>query len=171
MESLLYRFGVQTALECNIFDLWLSRYPFGGDLASQYPNNEVFQLKAKQQFVRNLSLGKDDDHVMAGIVGFYLGRDPKCREKMVEYKLWDRIITDNSDGEDNDGAIHSSNERLTNQNFETLNPGLGPTMRGGRLREESPEEQMLRRRRREAMVLGEMGRPIASGDIIQPVNT
>ncbi|MCJ1262645.1 hypothetical protein MMC22_002515 [Lobaria immixta] len=46
------------------------------------------------------------------------------------------------------------------------------TMRGGRrMREESIEEQALRRRRREAMVLGETGRPIERADIIERRNT
>ena len=36
-----------------------------------------------------------------------------------------------------------------------------------RATEQSPEEQALRRRRREAMVLGENGRPVQRGDIIQ----
>lgn len=39
------------------------------------------------------------------------------------------------------------------------------------VREESIEERALRRRRREAMVLGESGRPIERGDIIERRNT
>ena len=45
----------------------------------------------------------------------------------------------------------------------------GPNSR--RVREESMEEQALRRRRREAMVLGESGRPIERGDIIERPDT
>ena len=42
------------------------------------------------------------------------------------------------------------------------------TPSGARGVEQSPEEQRLRRRRREAMVLGENGRPIQRQDIIEP---
>lgn len=40
---------------------------------------------------------------------------------------------------------------------------------GRRIQEESPEEQALRRRRREAMVLSEGGRPLGNENIIQPI--
>ena len=42
-----------------------------------------------------------------------------------------------------------------------------PVGTSSRSREESFEEQRLRRRRREAMVLGEVGRPIERTDIIE----
>ena len=42
-----------------------------------------------------------------------------------------------------------------------------PVGTSSRPREESFEEQALRRRRREAMVLGEVGRPIERADIIE----
>ena len=42
-----------------------------------------------------------------------------------------------------------------------------PVGTNNRPREESFEEQALRRRRREAMVLGEIGRPIERADIIE----
>jgi len=40
-----------------------------------------------------------------------------------------------------------------------------------RQREESPEEQALRRRRREAIVLNEGNRPVTQDDIIQRVDS
>ncbi|KAL9033119.1 MAG: hypothetical protein Q9214_007660 [Letrouitia sp. 1 TL-2023] len=79
--------------------------------------------------------------------------------------------------EDDDSNTHGRLFSRLNQLWHEVN---GPPMdhdartvpmmrRGQRVREESIEEQTLRRRRREVMVLGEPGQPIARDHIVESI--
>ncbi|KAL8729836.1 MAG: hypothetical protein Q9166_004477 [cf. Caloplaca sp. 2 TL-2023] len=173
LHVFLLRFGVQIGLECNIFSLWLEEYPFGGDLELLLPGDKDSQLAAKQEHITQLSLRQGNDIALSRIINLII-TDKRAYETMCQRKL---LGPPNSEGRDK--GTNDDEDRVSRVWYEVHgtaiapDPGLGPMMRRGHRvrREESIEEQALRRRRREAMVLGEMGRPIESEDIIQRVNT
>ncbi|KAL8835267.1 MAG: hypothetical protein Q9176_007027 [Flavoplaca citrina] len=174
MYLFLLRFGVQVALDCNIFSLWLEKYPFGGDLEIENLKDKASQLAARHRFVHRLSSDHKLDPDMFRILNLILTNDTA---KMIMFKHGPSgelcSCFDHHDGDPSDDEkglweiwykVHGTNS--------VPDLGLGPMMRRGRrVPEESMEEQTLRRRRREAMVLGEMGRPIESEDIIQRLGT
>ncbi|KAI4173092.1 MAG: hypothetical protein LQ343_003202 [Gyalolechia ehrenbergii] len=173
LEIFLMRYGVTLALECNIFSLWLAKYPFGGNFEVEFPEDKVAQLAAKQRLVHQMSIGKDlSDLAMVGIINVILASE-EAIEKMFTYELMSRSIDDHKDANENEKEDEYSKIWCEVHGISTApDVGLGPMMRRGvRARDESWEEQVLRRRRREAMVLGEMGRPIERENIIQRVNT
>ncbi|KAL8755252.1 MAG: hypothetical protein Q9199_003769 [Rusavskia elegans] len=174
MYLFLLRFGVQVALDCNIFSLWLEKYPFGGDLERKYPGDKDSQLAAKHRLINRLSSGQERDPAMFRVLNLIL-TDEEAKKTMFKH---------GSSGDscscfkDHDGDPDDDEQGFSEIWYEVHgaanapDPGWGPLMRrGNRVRDESIEEQALRRRRREAMVLGEMGRPIESEDIIQRVGT
>ncbi|KAI4288274.1 MAG: hypothetical protein L6R35_002465 [Caloplaca aegaea] len=173
LRTFLYQCGVSVAVECNIFSLWLAKYPFGGDLEERYPKDQASQLAAKHRIIHKLSLGQEGDMDMSNIIR-ELMRSDVGREKMIKYNLIDPSggAYDDTDHHDHDAKGHSQIWYEVHGISNAPDIGLGPMMRRGpRARDESLEEQLLRRRRREAMVLGEMGRPIERDDIIQRVDT
>ncbi|KAL8944169.1 MAG: hypothetical protein Q9216_000593 [Gyalolechia sp. 2 TL-2023] len=173
LEMFLMQYGVTLALECNIFGLWLAKYPFGGNFEEQFPDNKAAQLAAKQKLIHQMSLGKDlNDLAMVGIITMILTSEEAIKN-MFTYELMSRSIDKHKNTNENEREGEYSKIWYDVHGIPTApSMGLGPMMRGGdRVRDESWEEQVLRRRRREAMVLGEMGRPIERENIIQRVNT
>ncbi|KAI4271353.1 MAG: hypothetical protein LQ337_006075 [Flavoplaca oasis] len=174
MYLFLLRFGVQVALDCNIFSLWLEKYPFGGDLENENLKDKASQLAARHRFIHRLSSDHKLDPAMFRILNLILTNDT-ARKIMFKHGPSGDLCScfDHHDGDPSDDEkglwetwykVHGTNS--------APDLGLGPMMRRGRrVPEESIEEQTLRRRRREAMVLGEMGRPIESEDIIQRLGT
>lgn len=130
---------------------WLVEYPFGGNADS---------LKEKKTILWDINSWYFEDPAMYTIVNF-AKTDFESRKLLVQHGLVDKP-KDSFEGEvDSEWMWTGSVEGV-----------VEPTMRGGRrMREESVEEQALRRRRREAMVLGEIGRPIERADIIERRNT
>ncbi|KAL8694042.1 MAG: hypothetical protein Q9218_001220 [Villophora microphyllina] len=174
LESFLERHGIRLALKCNIVGHWLAKYPFGGDVESRYPGNQASQLAAKRRHMTQLRLGRGNDQAMAGIVKRIMN-DPSGRESMTNAVFLDASFLDepgpNMDEDEDDDPEYTQVWYEVHGATPTADWGLGPMMRRGqRVREESLEEQALRSRRREAMVLGEMGRPIEREDIIQRVD-
>lgn len=167
MFLFMTQFGRDVVIECNIFDLWLARYPFRGDFGTKHPGDEDSWLAEQQGFIRESNLGHEHDHLLNLIIGLTMG-NKKTYKGLSDDELPFHGIHDEDAAEDEERY-----SRIWHEVHGTTNapdPGLGPMMRRGyRVREESVEEQALRRRRREAMVLGEMGRPIQSEDIIQRV--
>ncbi|KAL8682150.1 MAG: hypothetical protein Q9186_001771 [Xanthomendoza sp. 1 TL-2023] len=158
------RFGVEVALECKLFDLWLARYPFGGKPEMKSPSDEDAQPDLALRRITTLIATEEKGRQALFDNGFF-------HERRARSEASDNIVNDDQDRSSRVDRF----SRIWYEVHGTANapdPGLGPMMRRGyRVREESVEEQALRRRRREAMVLGEMGRPIESEDIIQRVNT
>ncbi|KAL8774701.1 MAG: hypothetical protein Q9209_000640 [Squamulea sp. 1 TL-2023] len=172
MYRLMLRFGAQIALECNISGLWLERYPFGGDLESKYPGDEDTQLAVRFGYVSQLMSGQIHDPAIFRILNL-IGNDEEARKTILKNRSLNESILCSINHESN-----IDEQRVAEIWYEvhgtanTPDPGLGPMMRrGNRVRDESIEEQALRRWRREAMVLGEMGRPIERENIIQRVGT
>ncbi|KAL8999688.1 MAG: hypothetical protein Q9169_001505 [Polycauliona sp. 2 TL-2023] len=182
MYFFLQRFGVQPAIDYEILSLWLQKYPFGGDLETRYPGDKNSQLAAKHRRISWLGSRHACDHdpAMFGVLSLILSND-WAEETLLRHGAFDAAGTffgHYNSLSDNNGPRDSDEERFSELWYEvqeTTNApelGLGPMMRRGpRIREDSIEEQALRRRRREAMVLGEMGRPIESDNIIQQTST
>lgn len=173
LEIFLKQYGVALALECNIFGLWLKKYPFGGNFEAEFPDDKAAQLAAKQTLVHQMVIGEDmTDPTMVRIINLILTSD-EAVEKMFSYELMGRSVTENKGTNKNKEDDKYSKIWYEVHGISTApDMGLGPMMRGGvRARDESWQEQLLRRRRREAMVLGEMGRPIERENIIQRVDS
>ncbi|KAL9604831.1 MAG: hypothetical protein Q9219_000279 [cf. Caloplaca sp. 3 TL-2023] len=173
-KNFLARYGVSLAMECNVFSLWFAKYPYAGDLEAERPGDESSQSTAKARSIEEMSMDVGlGDEAMTRIVNLLLN-NTEAREYMIQHGLWGQhnnypnnpTKNDEKDAEDEYSKIWGEIHGLST----APEMGLGPMMRRGmRARDESWEEQTLRRRRREAMVLGEMGRPIEREDIIQRV--
>lgn len=152
--ALLLQHDNQCALRAG-FAEWLVNYPFGGDCPVEW----------KQKIIADITTAHYDDPPMYIIITFAVAND-EVRARLLKHDLIGDVKGLIGPNEDDfgcawcirsDGTVESlMNIRLRNaQGF----------------REESIEERALRRRRREAMVLGESGRPIERGDIIERRNT
>ncbi|KAL8842390.1 MAG: hypothetical protein Q9170_000518 [Blastenia crenularia] len=172
LRILTLKYGVALVLECNVFNLWLAKYPFGARFEYKFPDDKAAQLAAKHRLVHGMSVGKDSDWALAGILNSILASE-EAVEKMISFGLMSRSVdeqhhTNKDETEDEYSKIWQEVHGFSN----TTDVGLGPMMRRGvRAPEESWEEQLMRRRRREVMVLGETGRPIEAENIIQRVDT
>lgn len=137
------------------FAEWLVSYPFGGDCPTEW----------KKKLIVDITTGYYEDPTMYIIITFAIAND-EVRAKLLKHGLVDNVkgvIGRCEDGSDFAWCIGSDG---------TVESILNASLRNAaRSREESIEERALRRRRREAMVLGETGRPIERGDIIERRNT
>jgi hypothetical protein len=97
-----------------------------------------------------------DDTLMSSIFST-LSSHPEGTKQLRKYGLMGSMIEENDQDDDDsdiwmvDGDDTAGSSRIT----------------GRRLRERGAEEQAVRRRRREAMVLSDGGRPLGHDDIIQ----
>ena len=141
----LFPWPLTGVLRAGLVTLWLKRYPFGGNCSS---------IEHKRAIIQKLSLNETEDGPMSFIVNRVVNA-PLGRAQLVAC-----------------GLLSQRARRLLDEK-EQAESGSFPTMmrRGRRIREESLEEQALRRRRREAMVLHEGRGPLERGDIIQRDDT
>lgn len=133
------------------FAEWLVSYPFGGDCPIEW----------KQQLIVRIRRGYYDDHPMYVIVTFALIND-EVRAKLLKHGLIGNFQDALGPYVDEFGSawcVGSDGTIVWTKNIDLRNAPRGT--------EESIEGRALRRRRREAMVLGETGRPIERGDIIE----
>ena len=180
-------------IEAGLISRWLANYPFGGPGAtlirkrrvimeivrsvSSYEDQEFgYAMKMILAFVLS-SHGMKDELMKYGLVDAanknYLGCQP-CPQSQVE--VGNRILEDpvRLDGELATEAGNSLNAPMTDMDWiqhmpnDVTSASDGIAMpAGSRPREESIEERALRRRRREAVVVGRNGQPIQNEDIIQ----
>lgn len=141
--------NVEAALEAGIVSRWLSKYPFPCALT---------EPSRKQDVVMLMKTWWSDDAVMSSIFST-ISSHPDGAKQLRKYGLMGSMIEENDhddegwdsdvwmvDGEDTAGSRPVSSRRV---------------------REGTAEEQAVRRRRREAMVLSDGGRPLGNDDIIQ----
>ena len=172
----ILRSDVAKALEAGVISRWLARYPFGGKDASKYKKK-----KTMMDILDNGPFYKDTDfrNSMRAML-WVMSNDPSLRKEMVEHGLFDVPKGDDVPvdvkpfhWEKRRSADHVQGDWSVQDTLRRIYPPIDRTRRGipigtnNRPREESFEEQALRRRRREAMVLGEVGRPIERTDIIE----
>ncbi len=189
IDALLLLQGVSirnshTILQAGLVSRWLTQFPFGGENASKKEKRDTIR-KIVQSTTGDEWYGPD----MATIC-VYTVIETDVRREMVNHGLWDASFDDVIKEPDRDTVDFPSSPPHFHQRFipnfisQSFSPnsfrGDQPHYRdsstydgddfapgSARGREESFEEQALRRRRREAMVLGESGRPIQRDDIIE----
>lgn len=175
-------FHSKEAREAGLISEWLAHYPFGGPSASQTHKKQIML-----DIVSGIQEYEDTDfgYAMQSVLDRVFKID-EFREEMEKYDLIDTTRSEQAaSGHILEGAVRTHHGWQTRNGDHLDDPpedddwlaeiplGAIRTAEGGyrdttgRRREESMEEQALRRRRRMAMVLGENGRPIQSGDIIQ----
>ncbi|SLM37766.1 hypothetical protein LPUS_07721 [Lasallia pustulata] len=146
-------YNISQALSAGIVSRWLAKYPFCG---SSLP-----EALKKIEAVQQLKTWNTEDTLMCDILSM-IDCAPDGRKELRKHRLVGSAIGETDDEEGDTLMIGGE---------DTAGLSFGSVARGRRIREESIEEQALRRRRREAMVLSERGRPLGREDIIQRDNT
>jgi len=181
LQSIL-PFHSTEAREAGLISKWIAHYPFGGPSASPIHKKQIML-----DIVSGIQAYEDSDFAYA--MQSVLDRVFKIDEFREEIERYDLIDTTKPEAAtvgytvEEAARTHRSRQTRNGDHADALPEdddwlseipsGAIRTAEGGyrettsRRREESMEEQALRRRRRMAMVLGENGRPIQSGDIIQ----
>ncbi|KAJ5166563.1 uncharacterized protein N7482_005344 [Penicillium canariense] len=143
--------NLPSALDAGLISRWLSKYPFPCALGESSRRQDVVLL---------MKTWWADDVVMSSIFGT-LATHPDGIKQLRKYGLMGSMIEENDQDDDDD-----ADSDVWMVDGDDTAGSFRPTS-ARRLREDSAEEQALRRRRREAMVLSEGGRPLGNDDIIQ----
>ncbi|KAL6240524.1 hypothetical protein RBB50_012542 [Rhinocladiella similis] len=173
---------IYSALTAGLVTKWLVEYPFPCAL----PENQGYNFKRSdvaRLFER--SAWKSDDHLMAGII-FQIVHHPRGRKQMREAGLqassyrenlmndsWNNAwVTERWDqGDSDDDVAMVGGEQTAGQVRDDLTDwdGILPPISAARQRsvERSQEEEHLRRRHREAIVVAERGTPLSRENILQ----
>ncbi|KAI9834734.1 MAG: hypothetical protein M1819_002819 [Sarea resinae] len=139
----LLPYNTNDAIAAGLVKRWLAKYPFGATEAQ------------RRATIRQLKTYNSDDVLMSEVVCM-LDNNPEGRKQMRQAGLTGSAMGERDDDDCLDTLMVGGDDTA----------GRSSGM-GRRLREESVEEQALRRRRREAMVFSEGGRPLGRNDIIQ----
>ncbi|RDW81779.1 uncharacterized protein DSM5745_05336 [Aspergillus mulundensis] len=153
--NILLQENIPAALEAGIISRWLADYPF--PCASAEPSR-------RQDVVILMKTWWSDDAAMSNIFNT-LSSHPEGAKQLRKHGLMGSMLEENDHDEisDNEGADGESDVWMVDGDDTA---GSRPVL-GRRPRERNPEEQALRRRRREAMVLSDGRRPLGRDDIIQ----
>ena len=135
---LLYRYKLGDAYRAGLVTRWLGKYPFGGQSSTETQKREVLS---------RLQFGQTEDIAMYDIL-HCVCNDPEGRKQLRNHGLVGSSIGESRDEGDDLFMLNGEDT-------------AGRVPRGGM------EEQALRRRRREAMVLHEGDQPLTTNDIIQ----
>ncbi|KAI9044611.1 uncharacterized protein KD926_000522 [Aspergillus affinis] len=139
--------NIPAALEAGVISRWLDKYPFPCALAEPSRRQDVVIL---------MKTWWSDDSIMSSIFST-LSSHPEAIKQLRKYGLMGSLIEENDpDDEDSDVWMVDGEDTAGSRHIP-----------GRRLRERSAEEQAVRRRRREAMVLSDGERPLGNDDIIQ----
>ena len=141
------------ALCAGVIDRWLSKFPIDGTDTPEARNIEI---------VQRLKSGQSEDILLSRIIGL-LCNEAEGRRQLRKYGLIGSAM-DEAQDEDGDVVMASPQEMLEQMEMEGWSGAGVP-----RVHEESVEEQALRRRRREAMVISDDGEPLGRENIIQRV--
>ena len=153
--NLLLQHNVTLALQAGIVVRWLSHCCFDPDDKSEARRKQAIQEMRRWHY---------NDVDMCSII-ITLFNHEQAREELLSHGLWDRDADKKEASDGTQEIIWQVQGNIPDLIFDGVN--TGPIMRRGRrVREESIEEQALRRRRREAMVLGQDGRAVERDDII-----
>lgn len=156
--GLLLQHEVTLGLQAGLIFRWLANCPFDTKDSSEAGRKQAIYEMLKWEY---------HEFSMCTIVNALYIHD-QAREELESHGLLDRaamemnILDDAVEIEDIWLVRHRSGIEIDG------GPDSTPMMRRGqRVREESIEEEALRRRRREAMVLGQDGRAVERDDIIE----
>ena len=191
-HSLQYRTNVEAALRAGLVTNWLAHYPFPCSLPE---NSHCNYKRADVARLFDQTAWKSDDLAMETII-FAVTNNPMGRKQMrlvglIGSNMRENVNVDHREREpwnwgssawvDGDGATEDEDRDIRMVNGEDtagLIPvpgawdepaGLPTTRAGARLRsaERSQEEEHLRRRHREAIVVAERGAPLTRENILQ----
>ncbi|OJJ63201.1 hypothetical protein ASPSYDRAFT_86843 [Aspergillus sydowii CBS 593.65] len=154
--NILLQENTPAALEAGIVSRWLANYPFPCALTEPSRRQDVVIL---------MKTWWADDAVMSAIFGT-LSSHPEGAKQLRKYGLMGSMLEENDHDElsdDNDDGDEESDVWMVDGD-DTAGSRPIPARRH---RDRNIEEQALRRRRREAMVLSDGRRPIGNDDIIQ----
>ncbi|KAL4913160.1 hypothetical protein BDW62DRAFT_220848 [Aspergillus aurantiobrunneus] len=154
--NILLQENIPAALEAGIVSRWLANYPFPCALTEPSRRQDVVILMKTWWL---------DDAVMSAIFAT-LSSHPEGAKQLRKYGLMGSMLEENDHDEisdDNEDEDEESDVWMVDGD-DTAGSRRIP---GRRPRERNPEEQALRRRRREAMVLSDGRRPLGNDDIIQ----
>lgn len=142
--------NIPAALEAGIVSRWLCNYPFPCLRETEYRRRDVVWL---------MKTWWSDDSVMSSIINTLMSHQDGIRQ-LRKYGLMGSMMEENDhDDYDGDSDVWMVDGDDTAGSRRPL-PRRQP--------DENAEEQALRRRRREAMVFSEGGRPLDNDNIIQP---
>lgn len=141
--------NVPGALEAGVITRWLSKYPFPCALT---------EPSRKQDVVILMKTWWSDDMVMSSIFSTLTSHADGIKQ-LRKHGLMGSMIEENDQDDDDDSDVWMVDGEDTAGSYRQSS--------SRRFQEGSPEDQALRRRRREAMVLSEGGRPLGNDDIIQ----
>ncbi|KAJ5246994.1 Armadillo-like helical [Penicillium chermesinum] len=148
--------NIPCALEAGVVSQWLTRYPFPCVTnADPSRRRDLFML---------MKTWWADDAVMSSIFST-LTSHPDGIRQLRKHGLMGSMIEEENDQDDDDGD--SDVWMVDGEDTAGTSGTFGSFRSAPRPQESSLEEQALRRRRREAMVLSEGGRPLGRDDIIQ----
>ncbi|RAH46960.1 uncharacterized protein BO95DRAFT_411029 [Aspergillus brunneoviolaceus CBS 621.78] len=139
--------NVPAALEAGIVSRWLAKYPFPCATGERPRRQDVVIL---------MKTWWSDDAVMSAIFGT-LSSHVDGAKQLRKFGLMGSMLEEN-DHDDYDSDVWMVDGEDTAGSWRVSGP---------RIQQRTAEEQAVRRRRREAMVLSEGGRALGSEDIIQ----
>lgn len=174
--------NVPAALEAGIISRWLTNYPFPCAVQDETKKrNIVFMMKTWWS----------DDPIMSSIINTLSSHQEGLKQlrkyglmgsRMEEHTAdaYGNDFHDDNDDEGGDSGLHdydTDDHRDHDPDSDSDvwmvdgegTAGASPWL-GMRPQENSAEEQALRRRRREAMVFSEGGRPLVQDNIFHPIN-
>ncbi|KAL2794077.1 hypothetical protein BJX66DRAFT_208188 [Aspergillus keveii] len=154
--NILLQENTPAALEAGVVSRWLAKYPF--PCATTEPSR-------RQDVVILMKTWWSDDAVMSSIFAT-LSSHPDGAKQLRKHGLMGSMLEENDHDEvsdENDEDDEESDVWMVDGD-DTAGSSRVP---GRRPHNRNPEEQALRRRRREAMVLSDGRRPIGHDDIIQ----
>ena len=151
LYSAICNTSVREALRAGLVSRWLAKYPFGGPKSSE---------SRKVEIVQSLRAGRSEDFMMRRIL-VAIDSDPEGRKQLRNYHLLGSVIGETPDDDEDGDILMIGGEDVAGHSNGRLRH------RGSRIHEESLEEQALRRRRREAMVISDDGAPLSRDNIIQ----
>ncbi|KAL4888705.1 hypothetical protein BDV59DRAFT_205948 [Aspergillus ambiguus] len=148
--NIILQENIAAALEAGVISRWLAKYPFPCALSEPSRRQDVVIL---------MKTWWSDDAVMSSIFST-LSTHPEGKKQLRKYGLMGSVMEEN-DQDDDDADGDSDVWMVDGDDTAGSRQAPGRRFRG------TAEEQAVRRRRREAMVLSDGGRPIGSDDIIQ----
>ncbi|EED16021.1 conserved hypothetical protein [Talaromyces stipitatus ATCC 10500] len=156
--------NIPAALEAGVVSRWLSKYPFPCLRESTTTTTHGNDYRRKD-VVWLMKMYWPDDTFMSSIITTLVGTREGIRQ-LRKYGLMGSVMEEGKDMDDHDDGGDDEDSDVWMINGEST---AGTSWVPERLSfpEESYEEQVLRRRRREAMVFSEDGGPIRSDNIIQ----
>ncbi|KAJ6109722.1 Armadillo-like helical [Penicillium sp. IBT 16267x] len=148
--------NIPAALEAGIVTRWLTKYPFPCALDEPSRRQEVVIL---------LKTWWSDDTVMSSIFSNLTSHAEGIKQLRKHGLMGSMLEEENEQDDEDDDDDDGDSDVWMVDGEDTAGPYRGSSSR--RPQDGNAEEQALRRRRREAMVLSEGGRPLGRDDIIQ----